>query len=345
MPGGQRHRAGTALVTGCAGFVGSHLCERLVTAGWSVRGLDALTDYYDPALKRRNLERLARASRFSFTPVDLAADAVEPHVAGADVIFHLAGQPGVRSSFGPDFELYVRRNVLATQRLLEAAATAPPRAFVYASSSSVYGDAEAFPTTEDVRSRPVSPYGMTKVATEELAATYWRTAGVPTVGMRYFTVYGPRQRPDMAFHRFVEAALDDGELVVLGDGRQIRDFTYVADAVDATIAAAIRGVPGSVYNVGGGTPVPLIDVVDLLGRLVGRELRIVREDRARGDVRRTMADTTRARRELGYRPRWDVEQGLAVQVQHAVRARRTAPAAVPPAPVVPPHISPVLPLA
>lgn len=348
MSAARRGRPGTALVTGCAGFIGSHLCERLVSAGWEVRGIDALTEYYDPARKRANLGRLLRAPRFAFSRCDLAEADLGPHIEGADVVFHLAGQPGVRDSFGPDFELYVRRNVLATQRLLEAASAAPPRAFVYASSSSVYGDAAAFPTSEDVRSRPVSPYGMTKVATEDLAGTYWRTAGVPTVGLRYFTVYGPRQRPDMAFCRFVDAALDDREIHVLGDGRQVRDFTFVSDAVDATIAAAARGVPGTVYNVGGGSPVPLMSVVGLLGRLVGHELRIRHHDACRGDVRQTTADTTRARRDLGFRPRWDVEQGLAVQVQHALRARRMADTAVVAAPAparaVAPKISPVVPV-
>lgn len=314
---------GTAVVTGCAGFIGSHLCERLIGAGWSVRGIDAMTDYYDPATKRANLARLLRASRFDFCELDLARDPLEAQVDGAEMIFHLAGQPGVRSSFGPEFEVYVHRNLLATQRLLEAVADRPPRAFVYASSSSVYGDAETFPTHEDVGRRPISPYGMTKVGTEDLAATYWRTAGIPTVGLRYFTVYGPRQRPDMAFCRFVDAAIDDTELTVFGDGHQIRDFTYVADAVDATIAAAVRGTPGTVYNVGGGSPIALADVVQLLGRLVGHDLRVSQEGGARGDVRRTVADTTRARQEIGFRPRWDIGHGLAVQLQHALRARET----------------------
>ena len=314
-----------AVVTGCAGFIGSHLCEALLREGWRVRGVDALTDYYPAARKRANLAGLTHSAAFTFSRADLARDPLGLLVEGADAIFHLAAQPGVRGSFGEGFETYARCNVVGTQRLLEAAASArvPPRV-VYASSSSVYGDAAIVPTTEAVERRPVSPYGMTKVATEDLADAYFRTAGLETIGLRYFTVYGPRQRPDMAFSRFIERALGGKPLVVHGDGRQIRDFTFVADAVAATVAAAERGVPGAVYNVGGGSPVTLDRVVEILGRLLSCTLPVERTGAVRGDVRCTTADTTRCRRELGVRPSTPIERGLAHQVAWTLRSRPRA---------------------
>ncbi|MGX6449925.1 NAD-dependent epimerase/dehydratase family protein, partial [Patulibacter sp. S7RM1-6] len=279
-----------AVVTGCAGFIGSHLCEALLRDGWTVRGIDALTDYYAPARKRANLAGPRRSPRFAFRRADLARDRLGGLVADADAVFHLAAQPGVRGSFGDGFEAYARCNVVGTQRLLEAAAAAPaPPTVVYASSSSVYGDADVVPTLETAPRRPVSPYGMTKVATEDLADAYFRTTGLRVVGLRYFTVYGPRQRPDMAFSRFIAHALAGRPLVVHGDGRQVRDFTYVADAVAATVAAADRGMPGAVYNVGGGSPVALTRVVELLGRLLACPLPVERTGAARGEVRCTTA--------------------------------------------------------
>ncbi len=307
-----------ALVTGCAGFIGSHLAERLVDDGVQVVGVDSFTDFYPRAVKERNLARLRDEPLFELRELDLGFRRVAGLLEGVDVVYHLAGQPGVRQSFGGRFKLYLRNNVHATQRLLEAAAHDPVDAFVYASSSSVYGDAPSYPTPEDSPLAPVSPYAMSKTATEEIANVYLRTREIPVVGLRYFTVYGPRQRPDMAFARFIDAALDGRPLPVLGDGRQLREFTYVADAVDATVAAARHGRHGLAYNVGGGSSIVLRDVIALLERLVGRPLARVHDRAPRGDVRETRADGALSRRDLGFRPRTPLEEGLLAQLD-AVR--------------------------
>jgi UDP-glucose 4-epimerase len=305
----------TTLVTGCAGFLGSQLCEALLERGHDVVGVDCFTDYYPRALKEANVAGIRRVPRFQLVEADLTVGPLDRLLDGVDVVFHLAAQPGVRASFGDGFGAYVRHNVEATQRLLAAAAGRELSAFVYASSSSVYGDQEIYPVREDAPVRPMSPYGATKVITEQLANAFWRSQGVPVVGMRYFTVYGPRQRPDMAFSRFLAGALAGRALRVFGDGRQVREFTYVADVVSATIAAAERGERGSVYNVGGGQPVALLDVIDLLEGLLGRPLPLEYVDARRGDPRRTDADVTRAARDLGYRPATTLAQGLARQIE------------------------------
>jgi UDP-glucuronate 4-epimerase len=303
-----------ALVTGAAGFIGSHLSERLIADGWEVVGVDCFTPFYDRDVKEANLRRLLADDAFALHALDLSADPLDEVVEGVDAVFHLAAQAGVRGSFGLEFGEYVRHNVQGTQRLLEAVAGRPLQRFVYASSSSVYGDPQTTPTAEHEPRLPRSPYGMTKVATEELAALYHRNEGVPVVGLRYFTVYGPRQRPDMAMSRFVRLALAGEPLHVLGDGRQMRDFTYVGDVVRATIAAAQHGRVGAAYNIGGGTPVQLADVIDLLGRLLGRDVAVQHASVARGDVRTTYADARLARAELGWAPRVALEEGLAAQV-------------------------------
>jgi UDP-glucuronate 4-epimerase len=305
-----------ALVTGCAGFLGSHLCESLLERGCTVVGVDCFTDYYLRAAKEANLVGLRRAAGFRLVEADLAVAALEPLLDGVDTVFHLAAQPGVRLSFGPRFEAYLHHNVHATQHLLEAVARTDVEAFVYASSSSVYGDQDVYPAREDAPLRPVSPYGSTKVITEQLASSFWRSAGVPAVGLRYFTVYGPRQRPDMAFSRFIAGALAGRPLPILGDGRQVREFTYVADVVEATIAAAAHGERGFAYNVGGGEPMALLEVVGVLEDLLGRPLRREPSHASQGDPRRTEADITRAMRDLGYRPSTTVSDGLAAQVAH-----------------------------
>jgi nucleoside-diphosphate-sugar epimerase len=312
----------TALVTGCAGFLGSHLCEALLAGGHDVIGVDGFTDYYPRALKEANLAGLRRVPAFRLIEADLGVAPLDPLLDGVDGVFHLAAQPGVRASYGEGLGACVRHNVQATQRLLEAAAGRDLSAFVYASSSSVYGDQEFYPAREDAPVRPVSPYGATKVITEQLANAFWRSQGVPVVGLRYFTVYGPRQRPDMAFSRFLKRALVAQPLTVLGDGRQVREFTYVDDVVRATIAAAERGERGSVYNVGGGQPVALLDVIALLEGLLGRPLALEFLDAGPGDPRRTEADVTRAARDLGYRPVTPLAMGLAGQIEslHAVQA-------------------------
>jgi UDP-glucuronate 4-epimerase len=312
-----------ALVTGCAGFIGSHLAEALVDAGTEVVGIDCLTPYYDPALKLDNLTRLRESGRFTHHRLDLATDELDEVLEGVDAVFHLAAQPGVRSSFR-GFDAYVRNNVLATQRLLEASAGSDGlNAFVYASSSSVYGDSERFPTGEDAPLRPLSPYGMTKVSTEELARFYHRTAGLKTVGLRYFTAFGPRQRPDMAFARFIAQALDGEPLPVNGDGLQIRDFTYVSDVVDGTIAG-VRGCGGTAYNIGGGVPVTLLEVIATLETILETKLELETRPSARGDARRTGADGSRAQVDLGFAPKVSLEAGLAAQVEHFRASARRA---------------------
>lgn len=321
MPPVRRRHDERVLVTGCAGFLGSHLSERLVDTGREVVGIDCFTDYYARAIKERNLERLNEEPRFTLRELDLSADDLDGPLEGVDVVIHLAAQAGVRGSFGEGFEVYLRNNVRATQRLLEEAAHRPISSFTYASSSSVYGDAEAYPTTEATERRPVSPYGMTKVSTEELAGVYHRCFGVPVVGLRYFTAYGPRQRPDMAFTRFFTRALAGEALPIIGDGRQVRDFTYVDDVVAGTIAAAERGRAGSVYNIGGGAPVELGEAVGLIQDLVGRPVPIERRPSQVGEARRTTCDGDLARREIDFTPQTDLKTGLAAQLEWVVSDR------------------------
>jgi UDP-glucose 4-epimerase len=305
-----------ALVTGCAGFLGSHLSETLIDQGWTVTGIDCFTDYYSPVIKRGNLLRLMDEPRFTLHEVDLSIDPLDDVVDGVDKVFHLAAQAGVRGSFGTGFETYVRNNITASQRLLEAAVRRDVSTFVYASSSSVYGDAAVAPTDEGVARHPVSPYGMTKVATEELAGVYSRTHGMPTVGLRYFTAYGPRQRPDMAFSKFITAGLLGEPITVNGDGRQMRDFTFVSDVVEATISAAhLEGSDASVFNVGGGSSVALVDVIDYIGQVLGRPLIVEHVQRQIGDARNTAADLTRAAADLGYRPKVDLEAGITAHIE------------------------------
>lgn len=308
-------RPGRVLVTGCAGFIGSHLCERLVQQGSEVLGVDSFTNYYARERKEENLSLLRENAGFTLIEADLATAPLGGLLEGVDTVFHLAAQAGVRGSFGESFRDYVVANVLTTQRLLEQAVQTPVGAFVYASSSSVYGNAPAYPTPEGSERRPVSPYGMTKVATEELAAVYNRCFEVPVVGLRYFTAYGPRQRPDMAFWRFLHCALSKTPLPLNGDGRQVRDFTYVDDVVDGTLAAARLGRSGAVYNVGGGNPVALIDAVALIGELVGRPIEVAHLPAPIGDPRRTGCDPALAMAELGFVPRTRLRDGLAAQLE------------------------------
>ncbi|MHB8693346.1 MAG: NAD-dependent epimerase/dehydratase family protein [Solirubrobacteraceae bacterium] len=307
-------RAPTVLVTGAAGFLGSHLSESLLRGGHEVIGVDCFTDYYQRALKEANVAGLRGAPGFTLLEADLSCAPLEPIMERVDVVYHLAAQPGVRPSFGRGFAAYLRDNVLATQRLLEAAADTDLQAFVYASSSSVYGNQATYPAREDAPLSPVSPYGATKVIAEQLAGAFWASAGVPVVGLRYFTVYGPRQRPDMAFCRFLSSALAGRPLSIFGDGRQVREFTFVDDVVRATIAAAERGKRGSVYNVGGGTPVALLDVIELLMELLGDSLEVEHLDAGPGDPRRTDADISRAIRDLGYSPSTPLRVGLSAQL-------------------------------
>ncbi len=298
------------VVTGAAGFIGSHLAEALLATGHEVVGIDSFTDYYDPARKRES------AAAFDVVEADLASADLAPLLEGADGIFHLAGQPGVRTSFGPDFELYVSRNVVASGRLFEAAAAHETRV-VFASSSSIYGDAEGFPTSEDARPQPISPYGVTKLACEHLAYALARTQGLDAVGLRYFTVYGPRQRPDMAFTRLLEALAAGTAFPVYGDGTASRSFTYVGDAVEATIAAMGWGGTGELYNVGGGEEASLSEAIAVAERIAGRTLQAKHLPAAAGDVRRTRADVSKAGNYLGWRPSTPLEGGLEAQWEWA----------------------------
>jgi UDP-glucuronate 4-epimerase len=293
-----------SLVTGGAGFIGSHLIEELSARGDDVVAVDSFTDYYDPARKRENARAL------EVVELDLETADLDVLFESVDRVFHLAGQPGVRMSFGASFELYVRRNVLVSARVFEAAAHRGIRV-AYASSSSVYGDAEAYPTPEDAQPRPISPYGVTKRCCEDLAYAYASTAGLDAVGLRYFTVYGPRQRPDMAFTRMLEALASGSGFPLYGDGSASRSFTYIDDAVSGTIAAMERGKAGLVYNIGGGEEATMTEVFALAERVSGRRLQIVRKDAAAGDVRRTRADGTRAAEHLGWEPSTPLTRGLA----------------------------------
>jgi nucleoside-diphosphate-sugar epimerase len=322
----RRVPAGRALVTGCAGFIGSHLCEQLVLDGWDVTGVDCFTPYYERELKEANLWWLRGQARFALQERDLAAGDV-PHdlLEGIDVVFHLAAQAGVRRCYGTDFDTYVHCNIVATQRLLEACVGRQLRRFVYASSSSVYGHSLGGCTNEEAPCLPVSPYGVTKLATEALATTYARESGVPAVGLRYFSVYGPRQRPDMAFTAFLQRAVEGLPITLYGDGRQERDWTYVDDVVAGTIAA-VQGRTGAVYNIGGGTPVRLTDAITLLELLLDRRIEVQRLPRARGDAARTAADGTRALLELGFRPQVTLHDGLRSQLEWIVESRESAAA-------------------
>ncbi len=305
-----------ALVTGCAGFIGSHLTESLLADGHSVLGIDCFNDNYGRRDKLANLTHAQTWDEFDFVPVDLSRGDLHEIVDECDAVFHIAAEPGVRASWSQRFETYVRNNVTATQHLLEAASRRPEKRFVYASSSSVYGQAETFPTTEDVVPRPHSPYGVTKLAAEHLCSTYHANFGVQAVSLRFFSVYGPRQRPDMAFNAFCRAALAGEPIVVFGDGLQTRDFTYVGDVVRAVRSACeAETAVGGVYNIGGGSRVALRDALEIIERQAGRPLDVRYEDAQRGDVRDTGADTSAARRDLGFEPSVSLEEGLVAEFE------------------------------
>jgi nucleoside-diphosphate-sugar epimerase len=300
-----------ALVTGAAGFVGSHVSEALLARGADVVGVDCFTDYYAREIKEGNLAGLRKQPKFRFVEAALQTVPLAGLLDDVTHVFHLAAQAGVRKSWGEDFRVYTSHNVDSTQRLLEAVKDRQIHRFVYASSSSVYGDGVPIPMREDTYLQPLSPYGVTKLAAEHLCNLYHANYGVPSVSLRFFTVYGPRQRPDMAFHRFIRAAFEDKPITVYGDGGQTRDFTFIADIVDANLAAGDQGRPGGVYNIGGGSRVSVLEVLEIIGRLTGRPLQIHREAAQKGDMRDTFADTTRARTDLGFHPRFTLERGLA----------------------------------
>jgi UDP-glucuronate 4-epimerase len=298
------------IVTGCAGFIGSHLAESLLLDGHSVIGLDCFNNNYGRREKLRNLEQAHDWDCFEFVPVDLSRGDLSEFVRDCDVVFHLAAEPGVRHSWGSRFDAYLRNNVLATQLLLDAVRPWPETRLVYASSSSIYGEAEALPTRETATPRPMSPYGSTKLMGEYLCDMYAANFGLDVVMLRYFSVYGPRQRPDMAFSAFCRAAIDGTAIEVYGDGRQTRDFTYVGDVVAATRAASLAPCRGGVFNVGGGAQISVRDALALIEGFAGRSLEIHYGDARSGDVRHTGGDTTRARAMLGYEPAVAFADGL-----------------------------------
>ena len=302
-----------ALVTGVAGFIGSTLAEQLLADGAEVVGIDSFVDYYPRALKERNLSTAKRHPRFRFVESRIQDADLRSLLADRTHVFHLAAQAGVRKSWGRDFSVYTSNNIEATQVLLEACIGLTLERVVYSSSSSVYGDDTPLPMREDALPQPLSPYGVTKLAAEQLCHLYYVNERVPTVSLRYFTVYGPRQRPDMGFHKFLRATLLDQPITVYGDGEQTRDFTFVHDAVAANLAAAARGVPGRVYNIGGGSRVSINHVLDMIARVSGRTPRVIRDAAQKGDMRHTYADTSLALADLGFVPKVGLDEGLAAE--------------------------------
>jgi len=304
-----------ALVTGAAGFIGSHLVQKLLANGREVVGVDNFLDNYPRPFKDNNLALFAGAKNFTFVAGDLLKLDLKTLLRDVEVVFHLAGQPGVRSSWGKEFNRYTENNIMATQLLLEAAKDIKPAKFVYASTSSVYGDTDDLPMREDGGTRPVSPYGATKLAAEHLCHLYYKAFGVPTVALRFFTVYGPRQRPDMFFHIFMRALLRGDEVPLYDDGEQTRDFTYCGDIVDGLLGAAVYPGQGEVFNLGGGSQVSLLHAIALAEKVSGRTARLKRYDRQMGDVRHTAARLDQAKSKLGYAPKVGLEAGLAAEWQ------------------------------
>ncbi len=300
------------IVTGVGGFIGSHLAETLLNQGDKVIGIDQFNDYYDPALKRQNISQFKDHPSFQLIENDIQSLNWSELLKDIDIVYHQAAQAGVRASWGEGFRSYTERNINATQIILEAAKDAPNlKRLVYASTSSVYGNAETFPTPETVCPQPVSPYGITKLAAERLGKLYHQNFGVPCVYLRYFTVYGPRQRPDMAFHKFFKWILQDEPISIYGDGQQTRDFTFVSDAVAANLAAGtVPEAVGEVFNIGGGSRVVLAKVINMMEEIVGRPIKRNFVEKARGDARHTSADVSKAKKILGYQPQVSLKEGL-----------------------------------
>jgi nucleoside-diphosphate-sugar epimerase len=302
-----------SLVTGVAGFVGSHLAERLLGIDHDVVGIDSFLDNYAAPFKKKNLLLLAQHPRFDFRDQDILSADLKELLRGVSYVFHLAGQPGVRSSWGAEFAKYTQNNVMATQALLEASKEAGLEKFVYASTSSVYGDTDDLPMREDGRTRPVSPYGVSKLAAEHLCYLYWKAFGVPTVSLRFFTVYGPRQRPDMFFHIFMRGLLRDEQVPLYDDGEQTRDFTFCSDIVDGLLGAAFYPGSGEVFNLGGGSETSILKVIATVEKLAGRNVKLQRLDRQKGDVRHTRASIEAAKANLGFAPKISLDAGLAME--------------------------------
>ncbi len=301
------------LITGVAGFIGSSLADNLLGQGNQVLGIDCLTDYYSPQIKKNNIEPLLQNKKFVFKAANILSTDLSEYLQEIDIIYHLASQPGVRGSWGKNFSIYVENNIRATQILLEACIDLPIKKFIYASSSSVYGEVTLLPVKEDIPLRPISPYGVTKLAGENLALLYYKAWGIPVVSLRYFTVFGPKQRPDMAFSCFLKAALNDEPIQIFGTGNQTRDFTYIQDATMGTMLAAEGGRPGQMYNIGGGKRIRLNEVLNIIEKVIGKRLKIERIDAQKGDVQHTFADISKAQRDFNYKPKFPLPKGIEKQ--------------------------------
>jgi nucleoside-diphosphate-sugar epimerase len=299
------------VVTGACGFIGSHLCDRLLEAGHDVVGIDGFVPFYPREMKERNIASARASRRFTLHEAMIETTGnLKGVLEGADAIYHLAAQAGVRASWGDDFAGYVEHNVLGTQKLLEGAVAAKVPRIVYASSSSVYGDVNELPLRESMALSPVSPYGVTKLAAEHLIHLYGKSNDLSVTSLRFFTVYGPRQRPDMAFHRFLKAVRDGQPITLYGDGEQTRDFTFIDDLIDVLQASVVQGKPGRVYNVGGGQRISVLKVLEAIASVTGREVGVDRQEGQKGDMRDTLADTTQAARDLGFVPKTPLATGL-----------------------------------
>jgi len=302
------------LITGCAGFIGSNLVESLLRMNYKVTGMDCFTDYYSSEIKKKNMTNFVNNKNFVFIKNDINVADLKNIVQGIDYIFHLAAQPGVRASWGQNFEIYVKNNIMATQKILEACKDADIKKFIFASSSSVYGNANKLPINEDFPKNPISPYGVTKLAAENLCNLYYENYNIPTVSLRYFTVYGPRQRPDMAFHKFINSVLNDTPITVYGNGKQTRDFTYISDVIDANILAMKSGKIGEIYNIGGGSRISVNDAIKIIEQITKKKARIEYKQSQKGDVKDTYADINKAKDQLNYKPNVNIENGLKLQV-------------------------------
>jgi len=303
------------LVTGAAGFIGSHLCEYLIEQGCRVLGIDCFMDNYPRAIKEANISNLRSHQNFEFVEGSLLEVDITGLLDRVNLVFHQSALAGVRTSWGKNFKVYTDNNILGTQTLLEACKEQRVEKFIFASSSSVYGETRDLPMRESSLPFPVSPYGVSKLAAEHLCLLYHKNFGIPIVALRYFTVYGPRQRPDMAFHRFLRWALEDKPIEVYGDGKQSRDFTHVNDIVAANWLAVEKAQAGEVYNVGGGSRVTLNQVVEIMKELVGREIEVRYMETQKGDVRHTYADMTKAKERLGYQPGVSIQDGLRTEFE------------------------------
>lgn len=301
-----------SLITGCAGFIGSHLADKLLEEGHEVIGIDCFTDYYPRSVKEKNIKSALESENFTFIEKDIIEINDFPEI---DYVFHQAAQAGVRASWGRSFEIYTRNNILATQKLLEYYKDRSIKKFIYASSSSVYGNVDKLPIREDAPKNPFSPYGVTKLAAENLCSLYFMNYGMPTVSLRYFTVYGPRQRPDMGINKFVNAALKGIPIEVFGDGTQTRDFTYVSDVVRSNILAAKSDVKGENFNIGGGSRISVNDLLAIIEKSSKKNIQVNYIDHQKGDVKHTYSDVGKAEGMIGYKPRVGIEEGITRYVE------------------------------